>query len=121
MLTIPLPDLINNQVQDAMADVFETLASNPSPTFSHADFQATKPFYEKAMSLLQETDYLNIEQNKTIIEMLQLEIESQTSNQEDQLLFCWSTMKENLEKATSQDQFNATFALFVPLILMYLG
>ena len=111
-----LPESINDDVQDAMASIFEVIGFIQKDTIDAQDLLITKGFYDGALAIINSTDYLKSGDNPEIIKAIELEVESQAEDDEDKLMLAWISMKQNLEKADTQESFNARFALFVPVI-----
>ena len=111
-----LPEAITHDIQNLMVDVFEAIATLPADGIQPKDMLIAKPFIDQASALLDTTDYFDSGNNASIVESIRLEVASQTADHEDQLMHIWLAMKKNLEKAESQEGFNARFALFVPVI-----
>ena len=115
-----LPPSINDQIQDLMMDVFEAIGALQGDSITAQDLMITKSFYAQALELLNSTDFLSAGDNPVIVKSIYLDIESETSDLSERLLYAWFSMKVNLEKAHSQDSFNACFALFVPVIFRFM-
>ena len=121
MKTIDLPELINDDIQDLMMDVFETLGALSSDILQIEHFLLTKKYYLEAMNLLDSTNYLADGDNATLVKAIRFDVESETSDLSERLAYCWRLQKINLEQAVSQKNFNSTFALFVPLIIGFMN
>jgi len=115
-----LPESINDQVQDLMADVFETIGAIDSPTFTGEHLLMTKEYFVKAYNVIETTDFLSVGDIPNIINAIAIDIDTHIEQTSEGLLYSWNIMKTNLERATSQAEFNAIFALFVPVILKYM-
>ncbi|MDV2080755.1 hypothetical protein [Marinobacter xestospongiae] len=113
-----LPESIDADIQNCMADVFETLQGiAPEESYLATNLMKTRPFFLKALALLRTTDYLSRGDHLNLLKALDFEIDANGDDLEDNLAFCWVTMVNNLEMALTQQEFNARFALFVPLVL----
>ena len=110
-----LPQSINNAVQDLMVDAFETLKNPNNPELRISELLATEPTLAQIFNLVKSTDFYEIEDNLNLIKALEIDLEN--NNAEDTLYHTWTTMVNNMNTAQSQEEFNAKFALFVPVVL----
>jgi len=115
-----LPSSINDQIQDSMADTFEAISAIDSPIFTSEHLLTTKKYFIEAKKVIDDTNFLFEGDNSDIIKAIMIDVNLQVDDLSERLLYSWIIMKDNLEKATSQEEFNATFALFVPIILSYM-
>lgn len=102
-------------------DVFDTLRASQSPEFNKDDFLSTKQHYLDAIRLLHTTNYLSEGNNPLLVAALKKEVETQVTEPLERLAYSLILQKHNLEQATSQENCNATFAIFVPVILGFMN
>ncbi|MBW2960576.1 hypothetical protein KW502_02025 [Mesonia sp. JHPTF-M18] len=98
-----------------MVDVFETISASSSPELQPNELLATQPIFEKVFKLVNETGFYELDDHLDLVKAIA--IETKHENLEDELMHTWITMVNNLNTATSQEEFNARFALFTPIIL----
>ena len=105
---------INDDVQNLMVDIFESLSSNSSK-LQPGELLATQSTFEKVFNLVKVTGFYELEDHFDLVKAIAIETENE--NAEDELMHAWLTMVSNLNQATSQKEFNTRFALFTPVIL----
>ncbi|MEH6656339.1 hypothetical protein [Leeuwenhoekiella marinoflava] len=110
-----LNDSINAAVQDLIVDVFESISASNSPELQPNELLATKPIFEKVFNLVKETGFYELDDHLDLTKAIAIETEHETL--EDELMHTWLTMVNNLNTATSQEEFNTRFALITPVIL----
>nr|WP_086938481.1 hypothetical protein [Thaumasiovibrio occultus] len=121
MKTLDLPAEIDGDIQNYMADVFETLMENQTEDAYLDVLLVTEQYYAQALALLNTTDYLTRGDNPALVNALIIDIESGETDPMERLAHAWMVQKTNLELAESQENFNATFAIFVPVILHFMA
>ncbi|WBL21117.1 hypothetical protein [Zunongwangia sp. HRR-M8] len=105
---------INDDVQNLMVDVFESLSSNSSE-IQPSELLATQPKLEEVFKLVKPTGFYELDDHLDLAKAIAIETEHE--NPEDEIMHTWVTMVNNLNTASSQEEFNARFALFTPVIL----
>lgn len=111
-----LPAAINDDIQNTLVDVFESLGDISGSDFSATSLMVTMPHFMNANELLHRTEFLSQGDHRVLLDSINKEVDAKSEQAPERLLFTWITMKGSLDEATSQDDFNARFALFVPLI-----
>lgn len=106
---------INGRVQNLMIDVFDAISISTESKIKIAELLDTRSIYELVFEIVKETGFYNLDENFNLIKSLN--IDTQEENREEALYNTWATMGENLNTAKTQEEFNAKFALFVPIIL----
>ena len=106
---------INGRVQNLMVDVFDAISISTESKIKIAELLDTRSIFELVFEIVKETGFYNLDENFNLIKSLN--IDTQEENREEALYNTWATMGENLNTAKTQEEFNAKFALFVPIIL----
>ena len=106
---------INGRVQNLMIDVFDAISTSTESKIKIAELLDTRSIFELVFEIVKETGFYNLDENFNLIKSLN--IDTQEENREEALYNTWATMGENLNTAKTQEEFNAKFALFVPIIL----
>ncbi len=106
---------INGRVQNLMVDVFDAISTSTESKIKIAELLDTRSIFELVFEIVKETGFYNLDENFNLIKSLN--IDTQEENREEALYNTWATMGENLNTAKTQEEFNAKFALFVPIIL----
>jgi len=106
---------INGRVQNLMIDVFDAISISTESKIKIAELLDTRSIFELVFEIVKETGFYNLDENFNLIKSLN--IDTQEENREEALYNTWATMGENLNTAKTQEEFNAKFALFVPIIL----
>lgn len=106
---------INGRVQNLMVDVFDAISTSTEAKIKIAELLDTRSIFELVFEIVKETGFYNLDENFNLIKSLN--IDTQEGNREEALYNTWATMGENLNTAKTQEEFNAKFALFVPIIL----
>ena len=111
-----LPANINDEIQNALVDVFESLGDVSGSNFSATSLMVTMPHFMNANEILHSTDFFNLGEHGQLLASIHKDVDDKSDQAPDKLLYSWIAMKGYLDEATSQDDFNARFALFVPVI-----
>ena len=98
-----------------MVDVFESISASDKPELKINELLDTRSIFELVFQIVKETGFYSQDENFNLIKALN--IDTNESNSEDALYTTWITMGNNLNTAKTQEEFNARFALFVPIIL----
>lgn len=106
---------INGRVQNLMVDVFDAISPSTESKIKIAELLDTRSIFELVFDIVKETGFYNLDENFNLIKSLN--IDTQEENREEALYNTWATMGTNLNTAKTQEEFNAKFALFVPIIL----
>lgn len=106
---------INGRVQNLMVDVFDAISTSTESEIKINELLDTRSVFELVFEIVKETGFYNLDENFNLIKSLN--IDTQEENREEALYNTWATMGENLNTAKTQEEFNAKFALFVPIIL----
>ncbi|EWH12666.1 MULTISPECIES: hypothetical protein [Cellulophaga] len=116
MSTLQLKENINSKVQNLMIDTFEIVGANKG-NLSIADLLKGEPTLENVFFMVKDTGFYEENDTMSLLKALNIEFLENNGTKEDELHKAWSTMVATMNKATSQEDFNAKFALFVPLVL----
>ncbi|SHJ19878.1 hypothetical protein SAMN04488096_11060 [Mesonia phycicola] len=106
---------INGRVQNLMVDVFDAISTSKESEIKVSELLDTRSIFELVFEIVRETGFYNQDENFHIIKALN--IDTQEENREEALYNTWISMGSNLNTAKTQEEFNAKFALFVPIIL----
>ncbi|WP_246296574.1 hypothetical protein [Winogradskyella vidalii] len=106
---------INGRVQNLMVDVFESVSASKETEIKINELLDTRNIFELVFEIVSKTGFYNTDENFQLIKALNMDTDE--SSKEDALFATWVTMGENLNTAKTQEEFNAKFALFVPIIL----
>ncbi|MDW5289660.1 hypothetical protein [Formosa sp. PL04] len=106
---------INGRVQNLMVDVFESISASNKPEVKIIELLETRSIFELVFEIVKATGFYSQDENFNLIKSLNLDTDE--ANFEDALYTAWINMGENLNTAKTQEEFNAKFALFVPIIL----
>lgn len=106
---------INGRVQNLMIDVFDAISTSTESEIKIAELLDTRSVFELVFEIVNKTGFYNHDENFNLIKALNIDTEE--SNYETALYNTWITMGTNLNTAKTQEEFNAKFALFVPIIL----
>lgn len=98
-----------------MVDVFDAISPSTESKIKIAELLDTRSIFELVFDIVKETGFYNLDENFNLIKSLN--IDTQEENREEALYNTWATMGTNLNTAKTQEEFNAKFALFVPIIL----
>jgi len=98
-----------------MVDVFDAISTSTEAKIKIAELLDTRSIFELVFEIVKETGFYNLDENFNLIKSLN--IDTQEENREEALYNTWATMGENLNTAKTQEEFNAKFTLFVPIIL----
>ncbi|APU11788.1 MULTISPECIES: hypothetical protein [Cellulophaga] len=116
MSTLQLKENINSKVQNLMIDTFEIVGANKG-NLSITDLLKGEPTLENVFFMVKDTGFYEETDTMSLLKALNIEFSENNGTKEDELHKAWSTMVATMNKATSQEDFNAKFALFVPLVL----
>ena len=106
---------INGRVQNLMVDVFESISASKEAEVKISELLDTRSIFELIFEIVRASGFYSQDENFNLIKALN--IDTDESNIEDALYVTWVSMGENLNTAKTQEEFNAKFALFVPIIL----
>ena len=106
---------INDSVQNLMVDVFESISASDKGTIEISELLDTRSIFELVFEIVKESGFYSQDENFNLIKALN--IDTDEDSLEDALCTSWVTMGTNLNTAKTQEEFNAKFALFVPIIL----
>jgi len=98
-----------------MIDVFDAISASEDPELKISELLDTRSIFELIFEIVRATGYYNQDENFNLIKALNTD--TNEANSEDALYTTWITMGNNLNTAKTQEEFNAKFALFVPIIL----
>ncbi|MCL5244275.1 hypothetical protein M4I21_00535 [Cellulophaga sp. 20_2_10] len=115
MSELRLEENIDPQVQNLMIDTFELVGANKG-NLTVVDLLKGEATLEKVFFMVKESGFYETNDALPLLKALNIEF-SENNTTEDALYKSWSTMVATMNKATSQEDFNAKFALFVPLLL----
>lgn len=116
MIAIRLDEKIDAEVQNLMIDTFEVVGANKG-TLTTDDLLKGEEKLEQVFFKVKETGFYKEQEVVNLVKALNIEFQENDNTIEDALYKAWSTMVASMNKATSQEDFNAKFALFVPLVL----
>ena len=106
---------INGRVQNLMVDVFESISASDKPEVKIIELLDTRSIFELVFEIVNASGFYSQDENFNLIKSLN--IDTDEDNFEDALFATWITMGTNLNTAKTQEEFNAKFALFVPIML----
>lgn len=106
---------INGRVQNLMVDIFDAIGASKEVEVKISELLDTRSIFELVFEIVRESGFYSQDENFNLIKALN--IDTDDANIEDALFATWITMGENLNTAKTQEEFNAKFALFVPIIL----
>ena len=106
---------INGRVQNLMVDVFESISASDKPEVKIIELLDTRSIFELVFEIVNASGFYSQDENFNLIKSLN--IDTDENNFEDALYTTWITMGANLNTSKTQEEFNAKFALFVPIIL----
>ncbi|MEM5538067.1 MULTISPECIES: hypothetical protein [unclassified Olleya] len=106
---------INGRVQNLMVDVFDAISKSNAPQLKINEILETRSIFELVFEIVNSTGFYSQDENFNLIKALN--IDTDNDNFEDALYATWITMGNNLNTSKTQEEFNAKFALFVPIIL----
>ncbi|MEP0211582.1 MAG: hypothetical protein ABJD66_00085 [Cellulophaga sp.] len=116
MIAIRLDEKIDGEVQNLMIDTFEVVGANKG-NLTTDDLLKGEEKLEQVFFKVKETGFYKEIKVVSLVKALNIEFQENNNTIEDVLYKAWSTMVATMNKATSQEDFNAKFALFVPLVL----
>ncbi|WP_233265935.1 hypothetical protein [Formosa sp. L2A11] len=106
---------INCRVQNLMVDVFELISASKETELKISELLDTQSIFELVFEIVKDTGFYNLDENFRLIKALNIDTDEETLD--DALYNTWVTMTDNLNTAKTQEEFNAKFALFVPIVL----
>ena len=106
---------INGRIQNLMVDVFDAISGSKEPQLKINELLETRSIFELVFEIVNATGFYNQDENFSLIKALN--IDTDNVDFEDALYATWVTMGNNLNTSKTQEEFNAKFALFVPIIL----
>tara|TARA_R110002050_G_scaffold5040_5_gene23388 strand:- start:1663 stop:2037 length:375 start_codon:yes stop_codon:yes gene_type:complete len=106
---------INDEVQNLMIDVFEAIKTSQEATLSVTELLATQNIFENIFEKVKHTGFYNEDENFKLVKAMNMDTDGETA--EEALFNSWGSMVKTINTASSQEEFNAKFALFVPIIL----
>jgi|TARA_R110000751_G_scaffold7805_3_gene31500 hypothetical protein len=98
-----------------MVDVFDAISKSNAPQLKINEILETRSIFELVFEIVNSTGFYSQDENFNLIKALN--IDTDNDNFEDALYATWITMGNNLNTSKTQEEFNAKFALFVPIIL----
>ncbi|PKG52316.1 hypothetical protein CXF54_04405 [Olleya sp. 1-3] len=98
-----------------MVDVFDAISGSKEPQLKINELLETRSIFELVFEIVNATGFYNQDENFNLIKALN--IDTDNVDFEDALYTTWVTMGNNLNTSKTQEEFNAKFALFVPIIL----
>lgn len=110
-----LDDSINDEVQNLMIDVFEAIKTSQEATLGVTELLATQSILENIFEMVKTTGFYNDDENFKLVKAMNMDTDGE--NAEEALFNSWGSMVKTINTAASQEEFNAKFALFVPILL----
>jgi len=110
-----LDESINDEVQNLMIDVFEAIKTSQEATLSATELLATQNIFENIFEKVKHTGFYNEDENFKLVKAMNIDTDGSTA--EEALFNSWGSMVKTINTAASQEEFNAKFALFVPILL----
>ncbi|QDO95712.1 hypothetical protein FNB79_11200 [Formosa sediminum] len=98
-----------------MVDVFESISASKETELKISELLSTQSIFELVFEIVKDSGFYNQDENFKLIRALN--IDTTEESLEEDLYSTWITMGDNLNTAKTQEEFNAKFALFVPIIL----
>ncbi|WP_379900751.1 hypothetical protein [Lacinutrix gracilariae] len=98
-----------------MVDIFEAISTQKEAEIKISELLDTRSIFELIFEIVRTTGFYSEDENFNLIKALNIDTD-ETSN-EEALYNTWMTMGTNLNTSKTQEEFNAKFALFVPIIL----
>ena len=106
---------INDEVQNLMIDVFESIKASQGAELKVTELLATQNIFENIFEKVKHTGFYNEDENFKLVKAMNIDTDGSTT--EEALFNSWGSMVKTINTAASQEEFNAKFALFVPIIL----
>ena len=106
---------INARVQNLMVDIFESISTQKEAEIKISELLDTRSIFELVFEIVKTSGFYSEDENFKLIKALN--IDTDEASNEDALFNTWTTMGANLNTSKTQEEFNAKFALFVPIIL----
>jgi len=98
-----------------MVDIFESISASDKVELKISKLLDTRSIFELIFEIVNRTGFYSLDENFSLIKALN--IDSDDENFKDVLYNTWVSMEANLDTSKTQEEFNAKFALFVPIIL----
>ena len=109
---------INGRVQNLMVDVFDAISDSKEAEVKINELLDTRSIFELVFEIVRTSGFYSEDENFKLIKALN--IDTDEASNEDALFNIWMTMGANLNTSKTQEEFNAKFALFVPIILKHM-
>nr|WP_262917440.1 hypothetical protein [Zunongwangia pacifica] len=98
-----------------MVDVFESISASEKNEILVQELMETQSIFEQVFNITKQTGFYEAEDHLDLVKAIDIETKNDTV--EDELMEAWTMMVANINAATTQEEFNARFALFTPVIL----
>jgi len=98
-----------------MVDIFEAISTQKEAEIKISELLDTRSIFELIFEIVRTSGFYSEDENFKLIKALN--IDTDEASTEDALFNTWMTMGTNLNTSKTQEEFNAKFALFVPIIL----
>ncbi|PNW29166.1 hypothetical protein BKP44_06020 [Formosa algae] len=98
-----------------MVDVFESVSASKDTEIKIVELLDTQSIFELVFEIVRETGFYNADENFKLIKALNIDTDEDAL--EEALYTTWISMGNTLNTAKTQEEFNAKFAIFVPIIL----
>ncbi|WP_240788881.1 hypothetical protein [Psychroserpens sp. NJDZ02] len=109
----------NRRVENLMTDVFEAISTLEKSELKISELMETQSIFELVFEIVKDTGFYNHDENFNLIKALN--VDTNDHDTENALYTTWTAMGINLNTSKTQQEFNAKFALFVPIILKNMG
>ena len=98
-----------------MVDIFDAISTSKNHKLEISELLETMNIFELLFDIVKATGFYNQDENFNLINTLN--IDTNSTDCEDALYKAWSTMGNHLNTSKTQEEFNAKFALYTPIIL----
>ncbi|QXP61986.1 hypothetical protein H0I26_19020 [Olleya sp. HaHaR_3_96] len=98
-----------------MTDVFEAISTLEKSELKISELMETQSIFELVFEIVKDTGFYNHDENFNLIKALN--VDTNDHDTKNVLYTTWTAMGINLNTSKTQQEFNAKFALFVPIIL----
>ncbi|WP_232735103.1 hypothetical protein [Olleya sp. Bg11-27] len=105
----------NRRVENLMTDVFEAISTLEKSELKISELMETQSIFELVFEIVKNTGFYNHDENFNLIKALN--VDTNDHDTKNVLYTTWTAMGINLNTSKTQQEFNAKFALFVPIIL----
>ncbi|WP_256935210.1 hypothetical protein [Olleya sp. HaHaR_3_96] len=105
----------NRRVENLMTDVFEAISTLEKSELKISELMETQSIFELVFEIVKDTGFYNHDENFNLIKALN--VDTNDHDTKNVLYTTWTAMGINLNTSKTQQEFNAKFALFVPIIL----